>query len=76
MFFGYQYLITNFGFFNSEVDEPNRVRALSIKSKYQPLSQKDIDYLQRYQYMQDNQQNKDNRYVLNESYKVGKKLLF
>ncbi|WP_292746676.1 hypothetical protein [Nostoc sp. NMS4] len=49
---------------------------MSIKSKYQPLSQKDIDYLQRYQYMQDNQQNKDNRYVLNESYKVGKKLLF
>lgn len=66
-------LSSNSGLFNDK--EPTRVDALRIKAKYQPLTNKEKDYLQRYYYMEDRQQDKDERYVLGEGYKLSKKLL-
>lgn len=54
-------------------NEPVRIQALRAKGRNQPLSQKEKEQLQRYYYMQDSQAYKDNRYILNESYKIGKK---
>ena len=56
-------------------DEPTRIRSLKIKSKYQPLTSKEKDYLKRYYYMSDNQKDKVDRRILGEGYKISKKLL-
>jgi len=65
-------LVTNFF---GEREEPTRIRALKIKSKYQDLTNKEIEFLQNYQYMNEKQEERDKRAVLNESYRIGKRLI-
>lgn len=66
--------IIHFGFYDDNLDVPTRIRAIQIKSRTQKLNYDDIKQLQRYYYMTDNQQDKDNRAVLTEGYRLGKKI--
>lgn len=65
-------VVTNFF---GDKDIPTRIRSLEIKSKYQDLNRDELKQLQNYYYMSDKQEEKDNRYILNEGYRIGKRLI-
>ncbi|MEH1784289.1 MAG: hypothetical protein V7L23_01470 [Nostoc sp.] len=56
-------------------DEPFYIRRLLLKDKYVTLSQQEKQILMQYYRDKERQKDKDNRYILNETYKLGKKVL-
>lgn len=66
--------IIHFGWFFNSNDEPTRIQALKIKGQNQSLTDTEKQYLQRYYAQQDKQEERDNRFIRGESYKLGKKL--
>ncbi len=69
-------LSSDAGLFPSD-DAPIQIRSLLIKSQFKPLTNKEVDRVRNYYYMDDlkskNQAEKDNRFVLSEGYKLAKK---
>ncbi|MEH1829685.1 MAG: hypothetical protein V7L22_30850 [Nostoc sp.] len=71
--FAYMIKLAEFSLYD---DEPTRIRSLRIKSRLEPLTDKEKQELRQYYNYQDRQRDRENRYILNEGYKITKKYIF